>query len=1044
MWSAPKEEKNDLNCGTQTIMESYGKAHFTKIEGKKVGRIVDSKKQIEILFYKQEKTLCRSIHHAYSVIGIPDTHIVFASSFLSHFKQKDIRKLTKRNVHYSLDEFRTEIELNKNKRLYNTALAWGHIQLVTEHKYLITTTDIGTNAYLLPEITEFDQKLWKLPPSTHQSFEYLIDNTIRTNNTRLCLTADSTNIITIRNCSTNTSSWVFDHGNHQIIETRLLLCLTAVSTTLLLQPCDISQTTTQKWLIENININPNFREDIPDITLEDLEFAKAESSSEVVAINTDIDKIFNWGRFLIKDKKDTSCVTYDIDTEAINVTTCNREAYHLQKFEYSTDFTIRVLGTDKCLMATEKISKMIPCGRLSQRWARNENTGQYVDSLTGQCLQHTREKIHLGWCNDRARIRRQRWRFEYRSPIVEYPLTTTMLTQTDIIAMQTNQLIDGQSFLPLPGVISRGTDERIMEEIRNITAQLAESNKTNKETKTEAPPTITSTTKATTKPTPTTTATTTTTKIPSTTTTAATTTTTKKPSIITTISTTTTGKSTTTTPSSTTKTRNPTTTTTRIPTTTPTTSTTTRLPTTTSTTTTTQPSSTTTKEITSPTTTTTEQTTPTKYTSEVPITTMTYTREDATIAEYEQDEISIIEPILPTNQPEMLEIASLTMSDSTEKVEIPETTTAQKAITESTSEAERNKKEDKYTIKDLEDEVKRQLEPMHKQYIEGLEIEHENTLATEVRQIYCQLSVIRRNQAITLAQTNGILAATTLKLPQCSRLQGFGQSLLLQECKVRRANITAIETSCGFQPFYAYQNKNYTIGTDGWSLHPYSNCFWQSHLVNFNGKTFSWEHNKTYNEWTEQIPNIHTPNLNLISQFSELPLNDHDFMVKNHPAHEIADLEQLNVLNDLMGRIQDAQSNSLSNIVMSEKQDNNIGTMFSWTRVLKIMTLSVIGFILCVICIRIFIAVNPIPRVVQSIRERQRKLKDKEEAPPETIIPMINPTNPYPQLFNTSAPPMNIISTRETPVVHSHNRCTYIPGRGLVWEDYCPCGPENQ
>ena len=138
---------------------------------------------------------------------------------------------------------------------------------------------------------------------------------------------------------------------------------------------------------------------------------------------------------------------------------------------------------------------------------------------------------------------------------------------------------------------------------------------------------------------------------------------------------------------------------------------------------------------------------------------MTYTREDATIAEYEQDEISIIEPILPTNQPEMLEIASLTMSDSTEKVEIPETTTAQKAITESTSEAERNKKEDKYTIKDLEDEVKRQLEPMHKQYIEGLEIEHENTLATEVRQIYCQLSVIRRNQAITLAQTNGILAA---------------------------------------------------------------------------------------------------------------------------------------------------------------------------------------------------------------------------------------------------------------------------------------------
>ena len=105
MWSAPKEEKNDLNCGTQTIMESYGKAHFTKIEEKKVGRILDGKKQIEILFHKQDKTLCRSIHHAYSVIGISNTHIVFASPFLTHFNQKDRRKLTKRNVHYSFRRF---------------------------------------------------------------------------------------------------------------------------------------------------------------------------------------------------------------------------------------------------------------------------------------------------------------------------------------------------------------------------------------------------------------------------------------------------------------------------------------------------------------------------------------------------------------------------------------------------------------------------------------------------------------------------------------------------------------------------------------------------------------------------------------------------------------------------------------------------------------------------------------------------------------------------------------------------------------------------
>ena len=38
------------------------------------------------------------------------------------------------------------------------------------------------------------------------------------------------------------------------------------------------------------------------------------------------------------------------------------------------------------------------------------------------------------------------------------------------------------------------------------------------------------------------------------------------------------------------------------------------------------------------------------------------------------------------------------------------------------------------------------------------------------------------------------------------------------------ANIKAVETKCGFKPFFRYNNDNYTIGKDGWSIHPFHEC----------------------------------------------------------------------------------------------------------------------------------------------------------------------------------------------------------------------------
>ena len=304
----------------------------------------------------------------------------------------------------------------------------------------------------------------------------------------------------------------------------------------------------------------------------------------------------------------------------------------------------------------------------------------------------------------------------------------------------------------------------------------------------------------------------------------------------------------------------------------------------------------------------------------------------------------------------------------------------------------------------------------HEQFKQEFQIEHENTLAREIRQLYCQVSKLKRLQAVTLAQTNGILAASALGLPLCSRLHGIGMSLLIQTCEKKQIVVTAKETKCGFQPFVVHNNKNYTIGTDGWSIHPYSKCFWKSNLVNLNGKTYHWEHNNTTNgEWIEQTPTIHTPNLNLIASFEELPLNDYDYALKGHPAHSNADMERLNVLNEIIGRIEETHDNSLSGLVMSEKQENRFGEMFSWTDYLKMIVFATIGFILLVLSLYIFARVNPIPALVNSFRQRRQRRQttsDYNEVPMENMLPMLGapnqpviiPGNAYPFIIQPSAP----------------------------------------
>ena len=102
-------------------------------------------------------------------------------------------------------------------------------------------------------------------------------------------------------------------------------------------------------------------------------------------------------------------------------------------------------------------------------------------------------------------------------------------------------------------------------------------------------------------------------------------------------------------------------------------------------------------------------------------------------------------------------------------------------------------------------------------------------------------------------------------------------------------------------------------------------------------------------------------------------------------------------------------------MVMSEKQDNKFGDMFTWTDYLKIIIFATIGFLVLILLAYIFAKVNPIPALIESFRtkrQRRRTRKNSADILLEQLEPMINQTqNPiiipghmYPHILPPSAP----------------------------------------
>jgi len=125
--------------------------------------------------------------------------------------------------------------------------------------------------------------------------------------------------------------------------------------------------------------------------------------------------------------------------------------------------------------------------------------------------------------------------------------------------------------------------------------------------------------------------------------------------------------------------------------------------------------------------------------------------------------------------------------------------------------------------------------------------------------------------------------------------------------------VIAKHTQCGFEPNY----QNFTIGRDGYSLHPFKECFWKDGIVNLNGKSYSW--NEETKKWIRQNPTYHLATLKLTEKFKDLDDQKYQFKSSHHAAYDSNEMEQLNVINELVTRIRSEDTESITNLLQTKK-----------------------------------------------------------------------------------------------------------------------------
>ena len=319
-------------------------------------------------------------------------------------------------------------------------------------------------------------------------------------------------------------------------------------------------------------------------------------------------------------------------------------------------------------------------------------------------------------------------------------------------------------------------------------------------------------------------------------------------------------------------------------------------------------------------------------------------------------------------------------------------------------------------------------EAAHRQYEDDLSVDMVNALNDEIRSIYCEAFRTKEFVAITLAQTNPMLAGVVLGLPACQRVQAFGQIMSIQQCKALKVKIGAEKTRCGWEPKFG----EFSIGKDGYTRVDFRPCLWGG-FANLNGRAYEFADGKS---WKHIPSNVKLANIGLKTHFDESVDNEVQYLKNLETSFHIVEMDQINMIGKLMALMQHEDINSISPIIMHTQSESQVGKFSNWITGFKTTGIVILG--IAIVVGIIFCWLKCCPNVTCNCKEGNGGGNNNRRF--EQSYPMnFFPSAPAAETSSPLYPALNSPTVSPSPQTarHSHVHITLGKNGRYVYEDGC-------
>jgi hypothetical protein len=94
--------------------------------------------------------------------------------------------------------------------------------------------------------------------------------------------------------------------------------------------------------------------------------------------------------------------------------------------------------------------------------------------------------------------------------------------------------------------------------------------------------------------------------------------------------------------------------------------------------------------------------------------------------------------------------------------------------------------------------------------------------------------------------------------------------------------------------------------------------------------------------WSAIQPTAHLSTLKLTYKFTELEDNEAQYLLNSHDVLERPEYEQINAVNEIVNKIHESNTRSLSVILVSEKEESRFWSFSSWAVKIKASLFTVV------------------------------------------------------------------------------------------------------